>query len=193
MPDRCRHCKPPPPALMCFFRRRYTVNTCGDLGFTSTWGNYVKLFVMRKLPLLFIWWLIYAYHCGLMGIYSTSSVDLWVFILPPVWTYGYLFYTHCGLMDIYCTPIVNLWVFIEPRCALIDIYSAPSVDLWVFILSPVWTHRYLFCLQCGLRSIYAAPGLCSNILCCSVAYTVPIWILHSSTWLQIFLCILHSL
>jgi hypothetical protein len=132
-----------------------------------------------------------------------TSVDIWVFILHPLWAYVYLLYPHCELMGIYWTPM----------CTYRYLFC-PSVDLGVFILSPVWNHGYLFYPQCGLRgiystpsvnlgvfilpqcwlrSIYAAPGLCSNILCCSVACIVPIWILHSSTWFQIFLCILCSL
>lgn len=157
--------KPYPPALQkCFFKRKHTVSSCRDLGFTSTWGNW------NYLPwencFLFIWWLIYAHQYGLMGIYftpsinlwdvySTSRVDLWVFILPPVGlmgiystpmvdlvfivlpvcTYWYLFCPQCGLRDVYSTS----------QCGLMDIYSIPTVDLWVFILHPVCTYGYLFC------------------------------------------------
>ena len=80
--------------------------------------------------------------------FTHTSVDLWVFILHPLWAYGYLLYPHCELMGIYWTPM----------CTYRYLFC-PSVDLGVFILSPVWNHGYLFYPQCGLIGIYFASSV----------------------------------
>ena len=91
-------------------------------------------------------WVFIEPRCALIDIYSAPSVDLWVFILLLVWTYGYLFYPQCGLIGIYFASSVDLGVFMLPQGYALTYYA-----VLLLILSPFGSST----LPLGFRSSYA--------------------------------------